>query len=138
MLPASEKVFRSMPRKRLRRAPTSKHFQWECPTTSKSPSRKGRRLSVSDKRFLAPGIPLISTMAGLGLAAPHLVLPNDQPDVSYGVMEDDADGVSMPGPDFADAVTQVHAICPARASHGPVMNGEDHRISLRQRNHRGA
>ena len=48
-------------------------------------------------------------------------------------MENDADGMTVPRSDAADAVPQVHAIHTARALHGPVVNRENNAIALTER-----
>jgi hypothetical protein len=45
-------------------------------------------------------------------------------------MEDDADGVALPGANAADPVAHVHAVAAARPVDGSVVHGERHRIAL--------
>ena len=52
---------------------------------------------------------------------------------SGGVMEDHAQGEALAAAHAADAVAQLDAIGAARALHGPVMDGEDHRLALSER-----
>src|SRR6202011_58979 len=55
------------------------------------------------------------------------------------VVENNADCVTLPRPDAADAVPQVHAIRTARALHGPVVNRENNAVALAERHdHRAA
>ena len=54
-------------------------------------------------------------------------------------MENDADRVTAPREDAADAVPQVHAIRTARALHRPVVNRENNSVALTERyDHRSA
>ena len=55
------------------------------------------------------------------------------------VVENDADCMTMPRPNAADAVPQVYAIRAARTLHRPVVNRENNAVSLTERhNHRPA
>jgi len=51
-------------------------------------------------------------------------------------VENDADCMTAPRPDAADAVAQVDAIRAARTLHGPVVNRENNAVSLTKRHHR--
>ena len=54
---------------------------------------------------------------------------------SRGVVENDADRVTMPRTKAAHAVTQVDSIEPARALHRPMVDGEHHGVTLSERDH---
>ena len=51
------------------------------------------------------------------------------------VVENDADCMTAPRPDPADAVAQVNAIRAARTLHRPVVNRENNAVSLTKRHH---
>src|SRR5260370_24466816 len=50
-----------------------------------------------------------------------------------GVVKNDADGMTQPAADPADAVSEIDAVCAFRAFHRPIVDGEDHGIAVRQR-----
>src|SRR5258708_11903155 len=42
-----------------------------------------------------------------------------------GVVKNDADGMTQPAADPADAVSEIDAVCAFRAFHRPIVDGED-------------
>jgi len=50
-------------------------------------------------------------------------------------VEDDTGRVAAPRPEATHAVPQIDSIDAARSVHGPVVNSEDHRVALPQRNY---
>src|SRR5579883_768424 len=49
------------------------------------------------------------------------------------VVEDDPEGVAVPGPDPTHAVTEIDAVRAARALDRPVVHCKHHRVTLTQR-----
>src|SRR6516164_4325103 len=56
---------------------------------------------------------------------------------SFGVVENDADGVAPARAEPAYAMAQVDAIAAARPLHRAMMHGKGHRVALGERHHFG-
>src|SRR6266508_6375104 len=67
------------------------------------------------------------------LACPHRCHVMDP--FSRGVVENDANRVTMPQTKAAHAVAHVHSIEPALALHRPLVDGEHHGVTLSERDH---
>jgi len=91
---------------------------------------------MADTMFLLPlgfrtTFRIVASYVAARLALPlrHAFAP------SRRVVKDDAERVAPSRADAAHAVPEVDAIEPARAPHRAMMDGDDHRVALAQRQH---